>query len=66
METWMEPGKAYFRDAMEDLGLTEEDLAAERKEMERTGNTVNVPRGKYPTFDRIYQRAWHLRDIEDE
>jgi hypothetical protein len=66
MQTWMEPGRYYFRDAMEDLGLAEEDLAAERKEMERAGIIGNVPRGSYPTFDRIYERAWHLRDVEDE
>ena len=66
METWMEPGGVYLRVAMEDLGLTEEDLAAERKELERAGSTVNVPRGEYPIFDRIYERAWQIRDIEDE
>jgi hypothetical protein len=66
METWTEPGASYFRDAMDDLGLTEEDLAAERKEMQSAGIADNVPRGAYPTFDRIYERAWHIRDIEHE
>jgi hypothetical protein len=66
METWMDPGRVYFREALEDLGLTEEDLDAERKEIERAGITGNVPRGQYPTFDRIYERAWQLRDVEDE
>ena len=55
---WDEPGGDYFRQAMEELGLTDEDL-------EKPNEYRSIMVGDYPTLDRVYARAWELRRADE-
>jgi hypothetical protein len=55
---WSEPGRVYIVDAMAQLGLEDADLEEVRPEH----RLMNLPIGEYPVLDRVYRRAWRLRE----
>lgn len=61
--TWNVVGGDYFHRAVEDLGLDDdEDLKREEAAVTTQYGGNNVPRGEFPTFDRVMERAWELRE----
>ena len=58
---WNEPGGSYVAEAMEALGVEDDDLEMLHPEHER----ADVPMGKYPVRDRVYAKAWELRNAEE-
>lgn len=59
MGFWNEPGHEYFRAAMEDLELREDDL----EDVENPHISVTI--GDYPTLDCVYARAWEFRAADE-
>lgn len=53
----MEPGGDYWRRAIAELGMSDEEL-------EDAGDGP-VVKGDYPNLDRVYAKAWELREAEE-
>lgn len=58
---WMNPGGSALEQALDDLGLERQDVEEIPEEHQE-----NVPRNLYPTFDLVMDRAWEIREEEED
>jgi hypothetical protein len=56
---WNQPRGDYLRQAMEDLGLEEDELE------DPGSGAEHVFVGDYPNLDRVYARAWELQAADE-